>query len=107
MDIIIKDIIVSDTLTNDEMHIIQCNSKLIRGFGMYLIYDINTETYSFIDTTTRLDENQILVLDGIIKLNTESITHTFQTFKNVLEQKDRLIKYRSFRTCKNKKFKRR
>nr|ABX44699.1 hypothetical protein [Penaeus monodon nucleopolyhedrovirus] len=89
MDKIMKEIILSDTITEDDYRIIKYNNKIIRDLGLYLILDKCSNIYIFIDVRLPILKDQVLVMDATIKTQTSKLDDTFQSLVNTLTEKER------------------
>ena len=90
-----KEIIISDKLTEDNYRILVCNMKLIREFGMYLVYDQKEQSYNFVNNKKPLMSSQLIVLDGQIKTTSLKVNDIFQTFKQTFKEKEK-NEYKSY-----------
>lgn len=62
-----KEIIISDTLINLGMRIVQWDVQVLRHLGLYVILDNTKNEYGVHDATTPFPSYKTLIVDGITR----------------------------------------
>nr|WOZ57622.1 LEF-5 [Menippe mercenaria nudivirus] len=67
----VKDIILQQTITDDELQDVVINLQMIRSIGLHLIWDLDTCSYEVVCLTDMLSDWQVLCTTGNLKSITD------------------------------------